>query len=269
MTCAILAHGEINLSKVESTTLAATPTASTESSVDKRANEESDKFLAITRNESYLTYQANSQLAAEERTHDLKEKIAKKKAKALKTARQQEKEKADKAAKEAAEKRIAEQQAAEEAAEKARQEIVNDKVTTVTNASDNVLVTANVIDPDYHGSAISITGQNRAMLEALVQNEAGNQGYIGAALVAQSIHDNMIRLDCYDVATLKASLYDGALSGTPNDDVKNAVSYIFDQGGMAVQHNVFYYYNPQICTSTWHESLTLIIEYEDHRFFCS
>lgn len=123
-------------------------------------------------------------------------------------------------------------------------------------------------DENYTTRKLSITGNDRKILEALVQGEAGNQGFIGAALVAQCIKDmyflgnfnsvNAVRLNCG---------YSGSITGTPCQNVKDAVAYIFDEGGYAVKHRVLYFYAPNIVKSGFHESQNLIIDYKDHRFF--
>lgn len=123
-------------------------------------------------------------------------------------------------------------------------------------------------DDSYTTRKLSITGNDRKILEALVQGEAGNQGFIGAAMVAQCIKDmyflgnfnsvNAVRLNCG---------YSGSISGTPCQDVKDAVAYIFDEGGYAVKHRMLYFYAPKIVKSGFHESQNLIVDYKDHRFF--
>ncbi len=136
------------------------------------------------------------------------------------------------------------------------------------SATSEALVAGSRVDETYSGSVISITGQNRTLLEGLVMNEAGNQGFIGAALVAQTIHDTMLLENCYDVPTIKEQYkYSGSMYGTPNDDVMRAVSFIFDKGGMAVQHRLIYYYNSDIVSSSFHERQKFVVEYRDHRFF--
>lgn len=140
--------------------------------------------------------------------------------------------------------------------------------SSYSDGASEALVAGNRTDENYSGSVISITGDNRTLLEGLVMNEAGNQGFTGAALVAQTIHDTMIYENCYDVATIKSQYkYSGSMYGTPNDDVKRAVAFIFDKGGMAVQHRLTYYYNPAIVSSSFHEKQKFVVEYKDHRFF--
>lgn len=147
----------------------------------------------------------------------------------------------------------------------------NESVVVASSGSDptsEALIAGVRVDDSYSGSQINITGQNRVYLENLVQSEAGNQGFIGAALVAQTIHDTMLMDDCYDVATIKSThAYEGSLYNTPCDDVKRAVEFIFDKGGMAVQHRLIYFYAPKLVNSSFHESQKFIIEYGGHRFF--
>lgn len=147
----------------------------------------------------------------------------------------------------------------------------NESVVVASGGSDptsEALIAGVRVDDSYSGSPINITGQNRVYLENLVQSEAGNQGFIGAALVAQTIHDTMLMDNCYDVATIKNThAYEGSLYNTPCDDVKRAVEFIFDKGGMAVQHRLIYFYAPKLVNSSFHESQKFIIEYGGHRFF--
>ena len=37
--------------------------------------------------------------------------------------------------------------------------------------------------------------------------------------------------------------------------------YVFDDGGYAVKHKLLYMYNPNLCTSTWHESQVFVVEH--------
>ena len=145
--------------------------------------------------------------------------------------------------------------------------------TTGETVSDNsipaetAIKEATPVDVTYQGCVIDV-GEQREFLERLVMGEAGNQGFEGAALVAQSLRDNMIAKGTTDVKELKKKMaYSGSTSREPNEDVKAAVAFIFDQGGCAVQHRINYFYNPEIVSSSFHESQQFIIEYGNHRFF--
>ena len=50
------------------------------------------------------------------------------------------------------------------------------------------------IDESYEGVQVSLTSKDRDLLERLVQGEAGAEGFIGAALVAQTLRDTMVSL---------------------------------------------------------------------------
>lgn len=132
------------------------------------------------------------------------------------------------------------------------------------------LVNIENADIRYEGNKIKITGINRKYLEALVMSEAGGEGYIGCCLVAQTIRDTMCKEGIYDVKEIKKLYkYSGSLDSEPNEDVLNAVAYIFDEGGVAVSHRLIYYYAPKLCKGGFHETQEFVLEYGGHRFFDS
>lgn len=120
-------------------------------------------------------------------------------------------------------------------------------------------------DPNYSPSYVSLSDYDRAKLERLVMGEAGTMGYYGCALVAQSIRDAMNRSGTSSIDYIISQYqYFGSTYIEPNEDVKSAVSYIFDQNGSAVQHRVICFY---IGYSSWHETQTFITEIGGVRFF--
>ena len=120
-------------------------------------------------------------------------------------------------------------------------------------------------DPSYSPSPVSLSSYDRAKLERLVMGEAGTMGYEGCALVAQSIRDAMNRSGTSSIDTIISEYqYYGSTAIEPNSDVKNAVSFIFDQNGSAVQHRVLCFY---IGSSAWHESQIFVVELDGVRFF--
>ncbi len=123
-------------------------------------------------------------------------------------------------------------------------------------------------DPSYVSYSISLSDYDRDILERLVMGEAGGEGFIGCSLVAQAIRDTMISDGYKSVEALRTSMgYYGSLSNTPNQDALDAVAFIFDQGGAAVQHNIVYFYAPSVCVSGFHESQEFVVEHNGHRFF--
>ena len=123
-------------------------------------------------------------------------------------------------------------------------------------------------DENYRGAIVQLTPEDREILERLVMGEAGGEGYEGAALVAQAIRDTMVYKGFGSVEEVrKACGYSGSLKREPNENVKNAVRYVFDEGGVVVKHHIFYFYAHKSITSKFHESQKFIIEHGGHRFF--
>lgn len=122
----------------------------------------------------------------------------------------------------------------------------------------------------YSPRHISLSDYDRAKLERLVMGEAENLGYNGAALVAQTIRDNMIELNTNSIDTIISELqYSAPTTKSPSPEVKRAVSTIFDNDGYAVKHRVLYFYDSDVVSSSWHESQEFIISYGSERFFDS
>ena len=90
-------------------------------------------------------------------------------------------------------------------------------------------------------------------------------GFTGCALVAQSIRDSMNRSGTSSIDQIIYEYqYFGSTCIEPNQDVLDAVSYIFDENGSAVQHRVLCFY---IGYSAWHETQTFLCELDGVRFF--
>lgn len=135
----------------------------------------------------------------------------------------------------------------------------------VDDSNDGYLI--NISEPDYSYSPrpVSLSAYDRAKLERLVMGEAGSMGFNGCALVAQAIRDAMNRSNTSSIDTIISTYqYYAPTNREPNQDVKNAVSYIFDQNGSAVQHRILVFYTG---TSAWHETQKYITTCGNVRFF--
>ena len=156
-------------------------------------------------------------------------------------------------------------------ADKSADKAMNDsKAHPKATASKGGKYLLDIANPDkkYVGYSIELTDYDRDILERLVMGEAGGEGYIGCCLVAQAIRDTMITDGYKSVDALRRSMgYYGSVYTTPNKDALNAVKFIFDEGGAAVQHNIIYFYAPAICVSGFHESQEFVVDYNGHRFF--
>lgn len=143
-------------------------------------------------------------------------------------------------------------------------------------AGGNAMIHSTQSDPNYkcvsfrQWAGRDLTARERRIIEETVSGEFGND-YNGSVMIAQCIRDALVYGDCDKPANIPSRMgYDGyyAWNGKePTSIAKDAVKYIFDQGGMGVKHRVLYMYNPTICTSAWHESQNYICSVGDVRFF--
>lgn len=123
-------------------------------------------------------------------------------------------------------------------------------------------------DTTYACSKVTLTDEDRDLLERLCMGEFGGGGFIGAALIAQSVKDAM----CFDGYATVADVivqcrYTGSTEIGTNDACRQAVRYIFDDNRDAVQHRLMYMYNPYMVQSAFHESQNFILSYQGVRFF--
>ena len=118
------------------------------------------------------------------------------------------------------------------------------------------------------GNHIELNDYDRTLLEGLVMGEAGGTGYEGCALVAQAIHDSMVESGTTSVESIASMYqYDASMSNTPSSDAKQAVSFIFDSDGRAVDHRILYFYSSDMVSSSWHESQVFVTSCGNMRFF--
>ena len=188
------------------------------------------------------------------------------------TTKEGQKEKLNTNAEKIADKeRIAIEQAeAEEAARKKAERAASKKATFESVDQSDVLLEIDCPDENYTGVKVTLDAEDRDLLERLVMGEAGAEGFEGAALVAQAIRDTMVYKGFDTVAEVRSALkYSGSIKKEPNQNVLDAVSYIFDDGGCAVKHRIYYFYAYKWSKSKWHETQNFIIQYGGHRFFDS
>ncbi len=123
----------------------------------------------------------------------------------------------------------------------------------------------------YNGGKVSVTGEDRELLECLIYGEAGNQGFIGICLVAQCMRDAMLYEGFDSIAELRTGFkYAGSITKGTSEEVKRAVKFIFDEGGYAVKHPILYFYAPANGvpnTKGFHESQEFVVQYKKSRFF--
>ena len=171
----------------------------------------------------------------------------------------------------AAERKKREEQDREKEEQVASEKVSNNSSSSVVQSIKNGARNySGHVDENYISKPLKVTGKDRDILERLVMGEAGGEGFEGAVLVAQTIRDTMIYKGYNSVESVRKALkYSGSLKRAPNDDVLRAVEYVFDQGGMGVQHKLIYFYAPKMVSSSFHESQKFIVQYGGHKFFSS
>lgn len=136
--------------------------------------------------------------------------------------------------------------------------------------SDNVTQ----IDDTYKGVTYKLNSEERAFIEAIVMGEFGTS-YIGSVCIAQCIRDALVNGLCKDPMKLRNNYLNGGMgyvgyNTNVTQNVKDAVSFVFDKGGSAVQHRCYvmctssYYYNNP---GNWHSTQNFIFQYENVLFF--
>ena len=86
--------------------------------------------------------------------------------------------------------------------------------------------------------------------------------------IAQAIKDTLITDGYPSVDAVRVGNgYSASLDNVPNQDVLDAIEFVFDNGGAAVQHRVIYFYAPNVCESAFHESQNYVVTHGGHKFF--
>lgn len=156
------------------------------------------------------------------------------------------------------------------------------KTTDTTISTSGKVLTPNAtsaFDPNYKNITFrefagrDLTASERSVLENITTGEFGDD-YVGSVYIAQCMRDAVVYGFCSSVESLPSEFgYDGYSAGRSyaTDNAVNAVRYVFDEGGCGVHHRMLVMYNPTMCSSAWHESQTLIIDYPGYwgtvRFF--
>lgn len=123
-------------------------------------------------------------------------------------------------------------------------------------------------DTGYSTGQVSLSAEDRDLLERLCYGEFGGGGFVGASLIAQSVKDAMYYRGFSSVAeVIRKYGYTGSTTIGKNEACQQAVKYVFDENHDAVQHRIMLMYNPYMVSSSFHESQNFILSYESVRFF--
>lgn len=133
-------------------------------------------------------------------------------------------------------------------------------------SADNGNALIAISNPDSSYVPARVVPDDRALLERLVMGEAGGtNNFECCALVAQCIRDSMNRSGTNSVRKIINDYqYSARTDIAPNSTVKRAVSFIFDQNGVAIQHRVICFH---IGVSGWHSTQNYLLTCAGVKFY--
>jgi len=111
-----------------------------------------------------------------------------------------------------------------------------------------------------------LSDYERKITECIVEGEAGNQSLLGRVLVAQCIYNACVQDDLSPSEVRENYKYEG-WSDTIDDETKQAVSIVFDDGNMGVDDNILWFYNPKYSYGKFHNTQRFVIQEGGHRFY--
>lgn len=120
-------------------------------------------------------------------------------------------------------------------------------------------------------TTFSLSGEERYIVEQVVMSECGNEPYEGIVAVAQCIYNTAVNkgMSPADVVQVPGQ-YASMSSNEANDNVKKAVSQVFDSEEFYVEEPIMFFYAPKYSAGTWHESspnLEYACTIGGHKFF--
>lgn len=147
---------------------------------------------------------------------------------------------------------------------------------TIGEISDKPLPEVNIINKtppvvsdcfeENRGARYELSAAERDVIERVVMAEAGGEGYEGQKLIAKCILNSAEKLNILPSEVVVVLQYTKARP-EPSDEVRQAVSAVFDIGERVIDDLIMYFYNPDKCESVWHETQIFVVEHGGHRFF--
>ena len=125
--------------------------------------------------------------------------------------------------------------------------------------------------PEHKETTFFLSDSERYIVEQVVMSECGNEPYEGIVAVAQCIYNTAVNkgMSPADVVQVPGQ-YASMSSKEANDNVKKAVSQVFDSEEFYVEEPIMFFYAPKYSAGTWHESspnLEYVCTIGGHKFF--
>lgn len=130
-----------------------------------------------------------------------------------------------------------------------------------------------VEEPKFNATTpyFPLSDEDRQIALSIMACECPYEPWEGQLMVAQCIMDFMSYYG-YDMQTVKL-YFDGWNPNLENSNpdawatLNAAIDEVFVYGNLPTEETVLWFYNPKICSSSWHESQKFVAEICCHRFF--
>ena len=120
-------------------------------------------------------------------------------------------------------------------------------------------------------TTFSLSGEERYIVEQVVMSECGHEPYEGIVAVAQCIYNTAIYKEMSPAGVVSVpGQYASPSKEAANENVKKAVSQVFDLEEFYVEEPIMFFYAPKYSAGTWHESspnLEYACTIGGHKFF--
>lgn len=146
------------------------------------------------------------------------------------------------------------------------------------HSTSEVSSVASEVKPGYRDevaehieTTFSLSDEERYIVEQVVMSECGNEPYEGIVAVAQCIYNTAVYKDMSPAEVVQVpGQYAPMSSIAANENVKLAVSQVFDEEEFYVEEPIMFFYAPKYSAGTWHESspnLEYACTIGGHKFF--
>lgn len=113
----------------------------------------------------------------------------------------------------------------------------------------------------------ALTDAERDIVERVVMAEAEGEGFDGQRLVAQCILNTAEAMDMRPDEVVLAPNQYASPAAEASQEVKDAVSAVFDDGDMVTDEPIRWFYNDKLVYSEWHEGKRFVMYFGNHKFF--
>ena len=144
-----------------------------------------------------------------------------------------------------------------------QQEPTYDEFSYVTDVLEDA---AEVLE-ETHEDAYILSAEERDLIERVVCAEAEDHSFIGKAAVALCIRNYCELFDMRPEQVFRSVSYADPRDYA-TDEVKQAVSAVFDTGFRVTEEPILYFYSTAGgYVSKWHETQTYVMTIDNHRYF--